>query len=150
LRHPIAAAFLARVIHMTGSSSLARTIEEGRLDLKAATPDDERVLASIRALAHEDRAIQEEARALAQARKWPPELAGQPYGWTRLRGESPSGALPRILRIFERDTFELEEDMRGCDDDDVVSLLGATLDARKAAREALAAVAPQDTLPGAK
>lgn len=150
MRHPIAATYLARVVHMTGPGSLGRAIEEGRLELRNTGPQDEAALAPIRALGREDRTIHEEARALAQAKKWPTDIAGSPYGYTRLRGDTARGALPRILRILERDCFELESAVRECQDDEVGSLLQATHDERRTAREALAALAPQDTIPGAK
>ena len=151
MRHPIAANYLARVIHMTGPGSLARAVDEGRLEIRNVEPQDELTLAPIRALAKEDRVIGDEARALAATKKWPTDLAGQPYGYTHLRGETARGALPRILRILERDCFELESAVRECqDDDEVCSLLQATHDERRTARQALANLSPRDTLPGAK
>ncbi|MBI3724349.1 hypothetical protein HY251_10415 [bacterium] len=151
MRLPAAAAHLARVIHMTGPGSLARTVDEGRLELRSTGPEDEAVLGRLKALAREERTIAEDARSLAEGRKWPLNLAGQPYGWVRLRGDTARGALPRVLRIFDREVFELEGFSREKhEDDEVVSLVLATLDARHAVREALAALSPRDTVPGAK
>src|SRR5579871_145726 len=136
---------------MTGPGSLARTVDEKRLELRTEGPEDELILARLRSLAREERSIGEEARALAEKRKWPENLAGQPYGWVRLRGAQAREALPRIIRILEREVFELEGFSRDEDEDDEVrSLVLATLDLRHAAREALVALSPQGTLPGAK
>jgi hypothetical protein len=150
VRLPLAATHLARVIHVTSAGSLARAVEDKRLELKSTGPEDELVLERLRALAREEKILCEEARALATARKWPTDLAGQPYGWVRLRGDTARGALPRIDRIYAREIFELSEAARASDDDEVVSLVLATLDGRRSIAAELVGLAPQDTLPGAK
>src|SRR4051812_2911779 len=151
MRRPLAAPHLARVIHMTSQASLARAIAEKRLEIKSTGPDDELVLGPIRALAREEKIIEEEARALAAQRGWPTNLAGTRYDWTRLARETAREALPRILRIFERDVFELDNDAREAEgDEDVRSLVLSTLDARRSIHRSLAALDGQATVPGAK
>jgi hypothetical protein len=55
-----------------------------------------------------------------------------------------------MLRIYDRECFELESDARDSDDDEVRSLLLLVLDQRRSVRAALAAAAPKATVPGAK
>lgn len=151
MRYPVAATHLARLIHMTGPASLARAAAEGRLELKNLGPDDENVMAALKARAQEEKLINDEARALADARKWPTTLAGGSYGWTRLQREQASEALPRLIRIYDREIFELEEFGRAAsDDDEVRSLVLATVDGRRSIVGALTALSPKATLPGAK
>ena len=151
MRRPIASSHLARVIHMTGQGSLARAISDKRIEIKSLGPDDELVLGPLRALAREEKILEDEARALAQTRGWPTNLAGGAYGWQRLTGETAREALPRILRIYEREIFELDEDARAASsDEDVRSLILSVLDLRRSVTRSLAALDPQATLPGAK
>ena len=151
MRRPLAAAHLARVIHMTSQGPLARAIVEKRLEIRSTGPDDELVLALIRALAAEEKLIAEEARALAQQRGWPTNLAGAAYGWTRLAKETAREALPRIIRIYDRECFELDADARErSGDEEVGSLVLGALDGRRSIYRALSALDAQATLPGAK
>src|SRR5581483_2439492 len=123
---------------MTSTSSLARAIAEKKLAVKSNGPDDELVLGPIRELAREEKVIEEEARALAQQRGWPTNVVGTPYGWTRLGGDTAREALPRILRIYAREMFELDNDAReNGGDDEVRSLVLATLDGRRSIHAAL-------------
>ena len=151
MRRPLAASHLARIVHMTSVGSLARAVAEGRLELRSSGPEDEQVLSILRAAAKDEKVVEDEARALAQTRSWPVNLAGMPYGWTRLEHEEAREALPRVIRIFEREVFELDSDARSLDEDEEVrSLLLATLDGRRSQLRALSLLAPQATLPGAK
>jgi hypothetical protein len=150
MRRPIAATHLARIVHMTSAASLARAVVEGRLQIRSTGTEDDLVLAPLRELAREEKVIEEEARALAQTRGWPTNLAGTPYGWTRLGGELAREALPRIIRIYDREVFELDADLREHGDEEVRSLLAAALDGRRAVLRTLSLLSPQATLPGAK
>ncbi len=151
MRRPLAAAHLARVIHMTSQGSLARAVAEKRVDVKSTGPDDELVLQPLRTLAKAEKLIEEEARALAQQRGWPTNIAGAAYGWTRLAGDTAREALPRIIRIFEREIFELDNDARETSgDEEVRSLVLGILDGRRSIHRSLSALDAQATLPGAK
>lgn len=151
MRHPVASTHLARVIHMTSAGSLARAIAEKRLVVKSTGPQDDQVLEPLRALAAEEKVLEEEARALAAQKGWPTNLAGAAYGWTRLGGDTGREDLPRILRIYAREIFELDQDLRAPGgDDDVRSIMASALEARRSVHAALAALDPQATVPGAK
>ena len=103
------------------------------------------------AIAAEEKLIAEEARALAQQRGWPTNLAGAAYGWTRLAKETAREALPRIIRIYDRECFELDADARErSGDEEVGSLVLGALDGRRSIYRALSALDAQATLPGAK
>lgn len=151
MRRPAASAHLSRVVHMSNAGSLARAIVEKRIKILSTGPDDELVLGPIRALAADEKVIEQEARSLAQQRGWPTNLSGTTYSWSRLDGETAREALPRILRVYEREIFELDQDARDAiGDEDVRSVLLATLDGRRSIHRSLLALDAQATLPGAK
>jgi hypothetical protein len=147
---PLAASYLSRIAQMTGPCSLARAVAEGRLEIRSLGPEDEQVLAPLRTLAKDEKVIEEEAQALGRAKGWP-VMTNVFYGWTRLRGEIAREALPRIVRIYDREIFELSSDARvEPEDEEVRSLVLATLEGRRAVNRALANLLPAVTLPGAK
>jgi hypothetical protein len=150
VRQNLAGVHLARLVHMTSNGSLARAFAEKRLELRSAGPEDDQVLEPLRALATEEKLLDEDARILATARGVAVHASAESYAWIRLKGASGRAALPRILRIYDREIFELAEFAREGTDDDVRSLLLAALDGRHSVRAALAALAPKATLPGAK
>ncbi len=151
VRRPLAATHLARVIQMTSTASLSRAVAEERVKIRSTGPDDDLILKALKTLAQGEKVIEDEARALAAARSWPATLAGSSYGWSHLSGDTARDTLPRILRILDREVFELEQDARADhEDEEVRSLTFATLDGRRSVFHALAALSPASTLPGGK
>jgi hypothetical protein len=152
LRRPMAATYLGRIAHMTGEASLARAFAEGRLELKAIDDVEKRIEARLRELARDDRAIHDEAAALATARGWPLGRGFLPYGWRRLHGARLVEVAAELVRILAREIFELEgfaRELHG-GGDDVISLAVEAAIGRHAVREALLLTVPDASLPGAK
>jgi hypothetical protein len=152
MRRPIASSYLGRMVQMAGEASLWRSHDEGRLGLVSEDDDDRRVEARLKLIAKEDRAINEEARALAQARGWPLAHGLAPYGWARLKGGRMKDALGEVVRVLDREIFELSAFSRELagSDDEVSALASRAQTARHALREAILAFKPQASLPGAK
>jgi hypothetical protein len=153
VRRPPEAVYLSRIHHMTGEGSLTRAWEDQKLVLRAEDDLEKRVEARLPQLAKEDRAIHEEARALAQSRGWPADTRlNLPYGWSRMKGARMGDALAEILRILAREIFELESLAREIvsRDDEVSSLATRAALARQSLRAALVFMAPEASLPGAK
>lgn len=137
MRRPLAWRHLARLHELTTTASPCRVWTDRKL--VELTPV---VLA-----AAADRALAEEVLALARERGWKlPDPA--PYEWGRVGDESDP--LPRLVRILERDEFELAGYCRETDDEEVRSLLMQARAERQALLKALERVEPLATLPGAK
>ncbi len=137
MRRPLAWRHLARLHELTTTASSCRVWTDRKLvDL---TPVVECAAA--------DRALAEEVLALARERGWKlPDPA--PYEWGRVGDEADP--LPRLVRILERDAFELDGFSRETDDEEVRSLLVQARAERQALLKALERVEPLATLPGAK
>jgi hypothetical protein len=94
-----------------------------------------------------DLSFVEEVLALAQERGWNlPEPAT--YAWQMI--VNISDPLPRVLRVLNRDIFELDGICRETDDDDVSSLASQLRAERTALRRRIEQADPALTLPGAK
>lgn len=137
MRRPLAWRHLARLHELTTTASSCRVWTDRKLvDL---TPVVECAAA--------DRALAEEVLALARERGWKlPDPT--PYEWGRVGDEADP--LPRLVRILERDAFELDGFSRETDDEEVRSLLVQARAERQALLKALERVEPLATLPGAK
>lgn len=136
-RRPLAARHLARLHELSTVASVCR----------AALERDLVDLLPLREAAAADRTVAEEAEALARERGWAlPETT--PYAWAHVGTESDP--LPRVLRVLDRDLFELDGIARATDDEEVRALALQALGDRRAARAALAEAFPLHTLPGAK
>ncbi|MCO5172060.1 MAG: hypothetical protein M9894_37655 [Planctomycetes bacterium] len=134
---PLAWRHLARLHELTTTASACRVW----LDRKLVT------LPPVVEGAAADRALAEEVLALAVERGWKlPDPV--PYEWGRVGDESDP--LPRLVRILERDAFELDGFARDTDDEEVRSLLLQARNERHALLAALEQVEPLATLPGAK
>lgn len=137
MRRPLAWRHLARLHELTTTASACRVWTDRKLVELAPVLD----------AAAADRALAEEVLALARDRGWKlPDPA--PYEWGRVGDESDP--LPRLLRILERDAFELDGFARETDDEEVRSLLTQARAERQALLKALERVEPLATLPGAK
>lgn len=136
-KRPLAWRHLKRIYELVTNGSICRVAEEKGLSehpsvLRAATAD---------------RGIAEEALALATERGWsvPPTKS---YAWALLTNFADTA--PRILRIVQRDLFELDGIYRETDDDDVASLAALLQAERRTLAAELGTERPQLTLPGAK
>ena len=136
MKRPVAWRHLARIYEMVGVSSMARVAVDRDL---YSTPE-------LDALAADDRSAEEEALALARDRGWT-FAEPEPYRW--VHGEEAL-TLPRLIRVLERDVFELDEIARTTDDDEVASLATRVRQDRRALLAQLDTVYPGVTLPGAK
>ncbi|MEZ6186545.1 MAG: hypothetical protein R3F62_16240 [Planctomycetota bacterium] len=138
MKRPLAYRHLARIYEMVGVSSVARVAVDRGL---FPSPELER-------LASEDTATEEEVLALARDRGWTlPEA--EPYRWGEVGSEEVL-TLPRLVRVLDRDVFELDELGRTTDDDEVASLAVHVRQERRALLAELDRVYPGIMLPGAK
>lgn len=137
MKRPNAWRHLARLHELTTTSSAPRIwVERRLLDLPVVVE-----------AAATDRAISEEVLGIARDRGWKlPDVT--PYEWTLVGDESDP--LPRLVRVLERDAFELDGFARDTDDEDVRSLLIQARGDRQALLKALERVEPLVFLPGAK
>jgi hypothetical protein len=134
---PLAWRHLARLHELTTTASACRIFVERKLVTLPVVVDS----------AATDRATAEEALTIARDRGWKlPEPA--PYEWGRIGDESDP--LPRLVRILERDAFELDVITRATDDEEVRSLIIQVRGERQALLKALERSEPSYTLPGAK
>ncbi|MBX3468697.1 MAG: hypothetical protein KF878_17635 [Planctomycetes bacterium] len=134
---PLAWRHLARLHELTTTASACRIWLERKLVVAPPVVD----------CAAADRALAEEVLALAAERRWKlPDPV--PYEWGRVGDESDP--LPRLVRVIERDAFELDGFARDTDDEEVRSLLLQARNERHALLRALERVEPLATLPGAK
>ena len=150
MRLPQAAATLSRLAHMTGDGSVARAVEAKRVVLVSKGPNDDAILEPLRSLAREEKLLGEEVAALAKARGWPLALGNGRYDWSRLGNDGAREALPRLIRIYAREVFELDGEARSTDDEEVRSLVLSVLDGRRSIHGAFTALAPRMTVPGGK
>lgn len=134
---PLAWRHLARLHELTTTASACRVwVDRKLLDLAPVVES-----------AAADRGLAEEVLALARERGWKlPDPA--PYEWGRVGDEADP--LPRLVRVLERDAFELDGFSRDTDDEEVRSLLVQARSERQALLKALERVEPLSTLPGAK
>jgi len=137
VKHPLALRHLARLNEMVTTASIAHVAME-RVGLDSP---------ALRRARAEDGALAEEVQTLARERGWslPEPLA---YEWQLMT--ATSDPRPRVLRIVQRDVFELDGMARETDDDDVASLARQLCTERRALARELARDAPQIALPGAK
>lgn len=137
MRRPLAYRHLARIHELATEASICQVLLDRGLVSAELVGDN--VAA--------ERAIAEEALALARERGWKiPEHA--PYEWPLVDGIAD--VHPRLYRVIERDVFELSEVYRDTDDDDVRSLAGELRSERNALKAFLERAAPAVSLPGAK
>ncbi len=137
MRRPLAWRHLARIHELTTTASICQVCLDRQLVPPALLED---------AVAAE-RAIAEEAVALAKERGWTlPEH--KPYTWGLVQGEAD--ARPRLYRVIERDVFELGGIYRDTDDDDVGSLANELGSQRRELQGLLDRTIPAVSLPGAK
>ena len=137
MSRPMARRHLARLHELTTTASACRIFVERRLATLPQVVD----------AAATDGALAEEALVIARDHGWKlPEPT--PYEWGRVGDESDP--MPRLVRILERDAFELDEMARTTDDEEVRSLVMQARGERQALLKALEVVEPIYTLPGAK
>lgn len=137
MKRPNAWRHLARLHELTSTSSAARVWVERRLV----------ELPVVVEAAATDRALAEEVLGVARDKGWTlPEP--KPYEWKLVGDESDP--LPRLVRVLERDAFELDGFARDTDDEDVRSLLIQARADRQALLKALERIEPLVFLPGAK
>lgn len=137
MKRPLAWRHLARLHEMVGSSSICRVVEERALlqsELLARA-------------AGADRAADEEIVSLARERDWVLEER-KPYEWQLMAAHSDPR--PRILRILQRDLFELEGISRDTDDDDVSAIAAQLRNERRGLVRDMMHELPRLSLPGAK
>lgn len=136
-KRPLAWRHLARLLELTGPSSMPRVAVDRKLVTHAAV---------VRAAAT-DRGLAEEVVALGRDRGWSlPEP--EPFQWTHVGDES--NPIPRLLRVIDRDVFELDELGRRTDDEEVRSLALQLRAERLALLRTLEAEYPACSVPGAK
>ncbi|RMG18807.1 MAG: hypothetical protein D6731_01225 [Planctomycetota bacterium] len=136
-KHPLAFQHLSRLNELVTNASICRVaVERGLTDHDA-----------VRRCADADAAIAEEVQALARERGWSLP-ARKSYAWSYL--DAVEDPLPRILRIVDRDVFELDGIRRETDDDDVASLAAELLSERRVLQHELEDPRPALGLPGAK
>jgi hypothetical protein len=134
---PMARRDLARLHELTTTASACRIFVERKLVTLPPVLD----------AAAMDRAMAEEALTIARDRGWK-LFDPVPYEWGRVGDESDP--LPRLMRILERDAFELDAMARATDDEEVRSLVMQVRGERQALLRALETFEPSYTLPGAK
>lgn len=137
MKRPLAWHQLIRMHEMVGSSSICRVVEErGLLQSELVS----------RAAAT-DRAADEEVVALARERGWALEEP-KPYEWQLMAAHSDPR--PRIMRILQRDLFELDGMSRESEDDDVAAIAAQLRGERRGLIRDLMHEQPSLSLPGAK
>jgi hypothetical protein len=137
MKRPLAWRHLARMHEMVSTSSICRVVEERSL-LQSEL---------VSRAASADRAADEEVVSLARERDW--TLAEhKPYEWQLMAAFSDPR--PRILRILQRDLFELEGIARDTDDDDVAAIAAQLRNERRSLVRDLMHELPRLSLPGAK
>ncbi|MGE0707174.1 MAG: hypothetical protein AB7N76_16825 [Planctomycetota bacterium] len=137
MKRPLAARHLARLAEMVGSASICRVV----LDRGLLQSD------MIERAAAADRAVAEEVVALARERGWSLDER-KPYEWQMMAAFSDPR--PRIMRVLQRDVFELDGISRDTDDDDVAALAAQLRADRRALVRDLMHEHPPLSLPGAK
>jgi len=138
MKRPLAYRHLARIYEMVGVSSVARVALDREL---FDTPE-------LEAIAAADRSTEEEVLAAARDNGWTfPEP--EAYRWDAV-GADEALTLPRLIRVLERDVFELDEIGRTTDDDEVASIATRVRQDRRALLAQLDAHYPGVMLPGAK
>jgi hypothetical protein len=136
-KRPLAQRHLIRINELVTNASIFRVVEERGLVQHEV----------IARSASDDRACAEEVQALAEQRGWSVPH-NKSYAWSLMANWSDP--LPRVVRIVDRDIFELDGIYRETDDDDVGSLAARLLNERRVAKRELEAVRPELGLPGAK
>ena len=136
-KRPLGQRHLIRINELVTNASIFRVVVERELI-------DHDVIS---AAADADSACAEEVESLAQERGWKLPYT-KSYTWSLMANWSDP--LPRIVRVIDRDIFELDGIYRETDDDDVASLAQRLLGERRAAKRELEAVRPELGLPGAK
>ena len=117
--------YLSRLVAVTGSSSFPQALSDGTVKLEKREQDD-KARALIGGAAKKDERLNEEALSLARERGWSLLRVGLAHDrWPRLDNATLADALPRIARVLTREAWEAETSARGCDDEDVASLLFA-------------------------
>lgn len=137
MKRPLAWRHLIRMHEMVSSASICRVV------------DDRSLLQSelITRAAAGDRATDEEIVSLARERGWSlPER--KPYEWQLMAAHSDPR--PRILRILQRDHFELDGMTRDSDDDDVAAIAAQLRTERRGLIRDMMHEEPSVSLPGAK
>ncbi|MBL4848515.1 MAG: hypothetical protein JKY65_23585 [Planctomycetes bacterium] len=137
MKSPLASRHLARLHEMVGSASICRVVCERTL-LQSEV---------LTRAASADRAADEEVVSLARDRGWLLEDR-KPYEWQLMAAHSDPR--PRILRILQRDLFELDLMARETDDDDVSALAAQLRNDRRSLVRDMMHELPRLSLPGAK
>lgn len=137
MKRPLAWRHLIRMHEMVGSASICRVVEDRAL-LQSEL---------ISRAAAADRAADEEIVALARERGWALEER-KPYEWQMMAAHSDPR--PRILRVLQRDLFELDGMTREGDDDDVAALAAQLRTERRGLIRDMMHELPALSLPGAK
>lgn len=137
MKRPHAWRHLSRLHELTTTASACRVFVDRQLiDVPAVVE-----------AAKNDAALAEEVLSIARDRGW--QLPDpKPYEWGRI--DDSSDPLPRLVRVLERDAFELDEAARTTDDEEVRSLIIQLRAERQALLAALERHEPYVTLPGAK
>lgn len=137
MKRPLAQRHLARMLEMVTSASICRVVEERGL-LQSEL---------LERAAGTDRAVAEEIVSLLREREWP-SGAPKPYEWKLM--VASADPRPRIMRILERDVFELDGIARETDDDDVGALAAQLRSDRRGLMREFMHEHPPLSLPGAK
>lgn len=134
---PVAWRHLTRINELVTNASICRVAQERDL------VQDEAVARCAAA----DEVTAEEVEALARDRRWTLPH-NKSYAWSML--SNFSDPLPRIVRVIDRDIFELDGICRGTDDDEVAALAQQLLAQRRLLKRELEGARPELGLPGAK
>ncbi|HBP20294.1 MAG TPA: hypothetical protein DEA08_21205 [Planctomycetes bacterium] len=137
MKRPLALRHLRRMHEMVTSASICQVVGDRAL---LQSPILERGAAN-------DRAMAEEIVSLAREREWSLDER-KPYQWQLMANYSDPR--PRIVRILERDVFELDGIARDTDDDDVGALAAQLRNERRTTIRELMHEHPPLSLPGAK
>lgn len=140
--------YLSRLATLTGQLSFPTAVTDGTI--KIEVPEDcARLRLRLLSAARSDAQTVNEARALAEERGWILIRYGTGHErWPRLDDSTLRDALPRIIRILQREEWEMRDMAREADDEDVSSLLFAAAAEREALVQDLSRMEPIAARPG--
>ena len=140
--------YLSRLASLAGELSFPTAITDGTV--KIEVPEDcARLRLRLLSAARSDAQTVAEARGLADDRGWTMVRYGAGHErWPRLDDSTLRDALPRIIRILQREAWEMRDMARESDDEDVSSLLYAFSAEREALVQDLSRVEPVAAQPG--
>jgi hypothetical protein len=137
---PLACRHLSRLNELVTAASICRVAVSRAGDDAAGLEWD-----AIKRAAESDLSAAEEVQTIARERTWTLARA-EDYQWKLM--DPHVDLLPRVMRILDRDAFELAGMARETDDDEVSSLALQVLEERRALLATLRQGCPEYTLPG--